>query len=142
MRAGLFRFEDRDRYSLVVHELRGLELHPIARAAHPSVPSRGRIWMLGEGHVGRAVRQNQLLVSGDIRQTSTWVRNPDTNEEDQQNYVSVLARPYYRADGKPGGAVTLTSSRVDHFTRSDEPAVRTFDTVVSFINMIMLEVQP
>jgi len=38
MRTGLFRFEDRDRYSLVVHELRGVELHPIARAAHPSVP--------------------------------------------------------------------------------------------------------
>ena len=81
------------------------------------------------------------MVSGDIRQTSAWVRNPATDEEDKRNYVSVLAKPYYRADGKPGGAVTLSSSRVDHFTKPDDSAAKAFDTVVSFINMVMLEVQ-
>lgn len=59
---------------------------------------------------------------------------------DQRNYVSILAKPYYRADGKPGGAVTLSSSRVDHFTKADGSAAQAFDTVVSFINMVMLEV--
>jgi hypothetical protein len=106
-----------------------------------AVPRRGRVWSLGEGHVGRAVEQDQMMASGDIRQTSAWVRNPDTDEEDQRTYVSILAKPYYRADRKPGGAVTLTSSRVDHFTKSDSPAAQAFDTVVSFINMVMLEVE-
>jgi hypothetical protein len=139
LRAGLFGFADGDRYTLAVHELRGDKLHPIARAAHSTVPRRGRVWSLGEGHVGRAVQQDQMMVSGDVRQTSVWVRNPATDEEDQRNYVSILAKPYYRADGKPGGAVTLSSSRVDHFMKPDGSEAQAFDTVVSFINMIMLE---
>jgi hypothetical protein len=141
LRVGLFGFAEDDRYTVVVHEVRGDELHPIARAAHRAVPRGGRVWSFGEGHVGRAVQQDQMMVSGDIRQTSAWVRNPATDEEDQRNYVSVLAKPYYRADGKPGGAVTLSSSRVDHFTKPDDSAAQAFDTVVSFINMVMLEVQ-
>jgi hypothetical protein len=139
LRAGLFGFVDGDRYTLAVHELRGDKLNPIARAAHSAVPRRGRVWSLSEGHVGRAVQQDQMMVSGDIRQTSAWVRSPATDEEDQRNYVSILAKPYYRADGKPGGAVTLSSSRVDHFTKPDSSAAQAFDTVVSFINMVMLE---
>jgi hypothetical protein len=139
LRLGLFGFADEDRYTVAVHELRGDKLHPVARAAHSAVPRRGRVWSLGEGHVGRAVQQDQMMVSGDIRQTSAWVRNSTTDEEDRRNYVSVLAKPYYRADGKPGGAVTLSSSRVDHFTKLDDSAAQAFDTVVSFINMVMLE---
>jgi hypothetical protein len=139
LRAGLFGFKDSDRYTLAVHELRSDRLYPSARAAHIAVPRRGRIWSLGEGHVGQAVQQDQMMVSGDIRQTSAWVRNPGTDEEDKRNYVSILAKPYYRIDGKPGGAVTLSSSRVDHFMQPDGAAAQAFDTVVSFINMIMLE---
>jgi hypothetical protein len=140
MRVGLFGFADVDRYTLAVHELRGEKLHPIARAAHSAVPSRDRVWSLGEGHVGQAVEQNRMMVSGDIRQTSAWTCNPATDEEDRRNYVSVLTRPYYRTDGKPAGAVALSSSRVDHFTKLDKSAAQAFDTVVSFINMVMLEV--
>jgi hypothetical protein len=140
LRVGLFGFADNDRYTLAVHELRGEKLHPIARAAHRAVPQRSRVWSLGEGHVGQAVQQNQLMISGDIRQTSAWIRNPTTDEEDRQNYVSVLAKPYYSADGKPGGAVTLSSSRIDHFTKVNKSAAQAFDTAVSFINMVMLEV--
>jgi Domain of unknown function (DUF4062) len=64
----LFGFRDIDRYTLVVHELRRHKLHPIARAAHPEVPSRNRTWSLGEGHVGQSVQREQLMVSGDILQ--------------------------------------------------------------------------
>ena len=94
LRAGLFGFADGDRYTLAVHELRGDKLNPVARAAHSAVPRHGRVWSLSEGHVGSAVQQDQMMVSGDIRQTSAWVRSPATDEEDQRNYVSILAKPY------------------------------------------------
>jgi hypothetical protein len=135
----LFGFRDIDRYTLVVHELRRRKLHPIARAAHPEVPLRNRVWSLGEGHVGQSVQREQLMVSGDIRATRAWIHHESTELADRRNYVSVMARPYLRPDEKPGGAVTLTSSRVDHFTDSDQPAALAFDMVVSFINMVTLE---
>ena len=50
-----------------------------------------------------------------------------------------MARPYLRPDEKPGGAVTLTSSRVDPFTDSDQPAALAFHMVISFIDMVTLE---
>ena len=81
------------------------------------------------------------MLSGDIRYTAAWVRNPGTEGEDKRNYVSVMAKPYYRANGTPGGTVTLTSSRVDHFTKLDAPATLAFDTVVSFVNIVLLEGQ-
>jgi hypothetical protein len=52
-----------------------------------------------------------------------------------------MARPYFLSNGKPGGTVTLTSSRVDHFTNSDQPYALAFDMVVSFVNMIISEVK-
>ena len=141
LRAGLFGFEDRDRYTLIVHELHDSALHPIARVAHPRVPRRGRKWMSGQGHAGQAILQDQFMVSGDIRQTFAWVRNPATDEEDQQNYVSMLSRPYYDSYGKPIGVVTLTSSRLDHFTKVNDSAAQAFETVVSLINSLVLETQ-
>ena len=54
LRAGLFGFEAEDRYDLIVSELHGSDLHPIAHAAHPRVPRRDRIWMSGHGRGGSA----------------------------------------------------------------------------------------
>jgi hypothetical protein len=82
-----------------------------------------------------------MMVSGDIRATRAWIHHPSTEDTDRLNYVSVMARPYLRADGRPGGAVTLTSSRVDHFTNLDQPAAVAFDMTVSFITMLMVEVK-
>ena len=141
LRIQLFGFRDTDRYTLAVHELRRGKLYPVARAGHAEVPSRNRVWSLGEGHVGQSVEHEQLMVSGDIRATRAWIHHPSTEDTDRLNYVSVMARPYLRADGRPGGAVTLTSSRVDHFTNLDQPAAAAFDMTVSFINMLMVEVK-
>jgi hypothetical protein len=80
-----------------------------------------------------------MMVSGDIRATRAWVHHPSTEATDRLNYVSVMARPYFLANGKPGGTVTLTSSRVDHFTNSDQPYALAFDLVASFIIMIVSE---
>jgi len=120
-------------------EARRRKLYPIARAAHPAIPQHGRVWSFGEGHVGEAVRSNQLMVSGDVRHTAAWVRSPRTLTDDMRNYVSVMAKPYYRPNGAPGGTVTLTSGRVDHFTKLNASATLAFDTVVSFVNMVLLE---
>lgn len=138
-RTQLFSFRDVERYTLVVHELRRGKLHPIARAAHPDVPSRNRVWSLGEGHVGQSVQHEQMMVSGDIRATRAWVHHPSTEATDRMNYISVIARPYFLANGKPGGTVTLTSNRVDHFTNSDQPDALAFDMIVSFVNMLIVE---
>jgi hypothetical protein len=138
-RTQLFGFRDGDRYTVVVHELRRGKLHPVARAAHPDVLSRNRVWSLGEGHVGQSVQHEQMMVSGDIRATRAWVHHQSTEATDRMNYVSVMARPYFLSNGKPGGTATLTSSRVDHFTNSDQPYAIAFDMVVSFINMIISE---
>lgn len=140
-RVELFGFKETDRYTLVVHEARGRQLHSIARVGHPDIKARGRIWKFGEGHVGEAAKRNQLMLSGDVRHTTTWVRNPDTDEEDRRNYVSVVAKPYYKANGKLAGTVTLTSSRIDHFMKLSDAATRTFDMVVSLVNMLFTEVQ-
>ena len=139
LRSGLFSFAEGERYTLVVHEARRRRLYPIARAAHPAIPNHGRVWSFGQGHVGEAVRSNQLMVSGDIRHTAAWVRNPGTETDDMRNYVSVMAKPYYRPNGTPGGTVTLTSGRVDHFTKLNASATLAFDTVVSFVNMVLLQ---
>jgi hypothetical protein len=139
LRVGLFGFGESERYTLVVHEARRRRLHPIARAAHPAIPNHGRVWSFGQGHVGEAVRSNQLMVSGDIRHTAAWVRNPNTEAEDMRNYVSVMAKPYYRANGTPGGTITLTSGRVDHFTKSDAIAAIAFDTIANFVNMVLIQ---
>lgn len=139
LRVGLFGFGESERYTLVVHEARRRRLHPIARAAHPAIPNHGRVWSFGQGHVGEAVRSNQLMVSGDIRHTAAWVRNPSTEAEDMRNYVSVMAKPYYRANGTPGGTITLTSGRVDHFTKSDAIAAIAFDTIANFVNMVLIQ---
>jgi hypothetical protein len=96
---------------------------------------------LGEGHVGQSVEHEQMMVSGDIRATRAWIHHPNTEDTDRLNYVSVMARPYLRADGRPGGAVTLTSSRVDHFTNLDQSAAVAFDMTVRFINMLSVEVK-
>ena len=53
----------------------------------------------------------------------------------------MISKPYHREDGVPGSAVTLTSCRVDHFKKMDDAAVQAFDTVVSFIKTVLLEVQ-
>lgn len=46
-------------------ELRRGKLHPVARAAHPDVPSRNRLWALGEGHVGQSVQYD--CIGGTVR---------------------------------------------------------------------------
>ena len=139
-RTQLFGFRDVDRHTLVVHELRRGKLHPVARAAHAEVLSRNRMWSVGEGHVGQSVQHEHMMVSGDIRATRAWMHHPSTEAIDRMNYVSVMARPYFLANGKPGGTVTLASNRVDHFTNSDQPEAFAFDMIVSFINMLMAEV--
>ncbi|MEP7242664.1 MAG: DUF4062 domain-containing protein [Gammaproteobacteria bacterium] len=138
-RINLFGFGEADRYTLVVHELRRGRLHPIARSAHPAVRPQGRVWALGESHVGLAVQEDQFMISGDIRHTAAWVRNPTTEEEDAQNYVSVMAKPFYSASRKPSGAVTLSSGRLDHFMDLRDAAPVAFDAVVSFVNIITLQ---
>jgi hypothetical protein len=118
-----------------VHELRRGKLYPVARAGHAEVPSRNRVWLPGEGHVGQSVEHEQMMVSGDIRATRAWIHHPSTEDTDRLNYVSVMARPYLRPDGRPGGAVTLTSSRVHHFTNLDQPAAVAFDMTVRLIGL-------
>lgn len=137
-RANLFNIKESDRYAFVVHQARGRKLHPVARAAHTDVPARGRRWGFGEGLVGRAAEQKQFMISGDIRSTAAWVRNPQSDEQDKLNYVSVMAKPFYRKSGLTGGVVTLSSNRVDHFTNPDSPEAVAFDSVVHFFNILML----
>lgn len=138
-RQALFRFKDDDRYTLVVHEVRGAMLHPVARAAHSDVPNRGRAWATGQGHVGQTAEQNQLMVSGDMRHTKGWVRDPTYESQDLENYVSVMSKPYYDAKGVVAGTVTLSSSRVDHFTSPTGPEAKVFDSIVNFVNILTLQ---
>ncbi len=138
LRSSLFGFRDIDRYKLVVHELRDGLLHPIATAAHAAVRLSDRTWPAGKGYVGVALQQKELVLSGDVQKTDAWVRETATVKEDSVNYVSIMAKPYFLVNGSAAGVVSLTSSRLDHFTSLDDTASLAFDTLVSFINMIVL----
>jgi hypothetical protein len=138
-RQALFRFKDDDRYTFIIHEVRSGMLHRIARAAHSDIPDRNRVWKIGQGHVGLTAAQNQLMVSGDMRHTEGWVQDARYQAEDTQNYVSVISKPYYSATGGVAGTVTLSSSRVDHFTSSTGPEAKVFDSIVNFVNILTLQ---
>ena len=94
--------------------------------------------VVGEGHVARAVEQDQILISGDIRQTSVGQQSR-VGRGGQPQLRLGPARPYQR-DGKAVGEVTLSSRCVDHFTKPDVSAVLAFDTVAGLVSMAMLEV--
>ncbi|GAB5542583.1 MAG: hypothetical protein SangKO_023430 [Sandaracinaceae bacterium] len=137
-RGALLGYTERDRHNFVVYLLEGDRLRPVHREAHPAIPVHGRSWKVGQGHVGKCVAENQLLVSGDIRHTQAWVPS-EARPTDVQHYVSAVSVPFsYRTPtDEPEGALIVTSSRLDHFRSPDQVEVLTIGTLVNILTMTL-----
>jgi len=134
-RNDLFGFRDGDRFNLMIYHLDDRRLIAGARVHDPRIQPRNREWAIGEGHVGLAVKENTLLVSGDLRETGAW--SPRRAPSDYENYVSAVSVPlYFAATQKPDGVLIVTSSRLDHFKDSGAPEILTIQTVGSILSMI------
>ncbi len=137
-RTALLGFRDRDYYNFVIYQRDGDVLRPFERACHPDIPTHGRAWRVGQGHVGLAVKNNQLLTSGDIRNTAAWVPS-EARETDRLYYVSAVSVPFsYRTPiDDPEAVLIVTSSRLDHFRNPDQVEVLTAGTVANMFTMVL-----
>ncbi len=131
-----------ERYTVVVHRLRAGRLVPIARVAHPSVPSRGRTWPLGQSHVGIAAQRRLFMVSPDFRDTQAWVAGSPTDADDRRNYVSVMTMPLLlntrRRQAEVVGTLTVSSDRRDHFSETDDLQAVAFTALASLATMLFV----
>ncbi|MFK7988990.1 MAG: DUF4062 domain-containing protein [Sandaracinaceae bacterium] len=137
-RGPLLGYRDGDRFNFVVYRREGELLVPFARCAHHTIPTHGRSWRVGQGHVGLAVAEGQLLVSGDIRHTQAWVPS-EARPTDREHYVSAVSVPFsYRtATDDPEGVFIVTSSRLDHFQNPHQVEVLTIGSLVNTLVMIL-----
>ena len=137
-RGPLLGFRDRDHHNIVVYRRSGDMLHPGPREHHPAIPTHGRSWRIGQGHVGRAMQNNQLLVSGDIRNTAAWVPS-EARATDRDYYVSAVSVPFsFRTPtDDPEGVLIVTSSRLDHFRSPHEVEVLTVGTLANMLTMVL-----
>lgn len=138
LREPLLAFRPGDRHNLVVYLRDGDVLRPAHRVADPRIPTHGRSWRIGQGHVGLAVSENRLLVGGDIRHSEAWVPS-EARPTDAEHYVSAVSMPFaYRtATDAPEGAFIVTSSRLDHFRSPDQVEVLTVATLVNTLVMLL-----
>lgn len=137
-RHALLGFRTEDRHNFVVYLREGSALNPAHREADPSIPTHGRSWRVGQGHVGLAVSENRLLVSGDIRNTEAWVPS-EAKPTDRDHYVSAVSVPFsFRTTtDEPEGALIVTSNRLDHFRSPDQVEVLTIGTLVNTLVMLL-----
>lgn len=137
-RTSLLGFRDRDHHNFVVYVRDGDVLRQLARVSHPAIPTHGRSWHVGQGHVGLAVQNNQLLTSGDIRNTAAWVPS-EARETDRTFYVSAVSVPFsFRTPtDDPEGVLIVTSSRLDHFRSPDQVEVLTVGTIANMFTMVL-----
>lgn len=137
-RGALLGYRDGDRYNFVVYRREEERLVPFVRCAHPLIPTHGRSWNVGQGHVGLAVAEGRLLVSGDIRHTQAWVPS-EARATDGDHYVSAVSVPFsYRTStDDPEGVFIVTSSRLDHFQNPRQVEVLTIGTLVNTLVMIL-----
>jgi hypothetical protein len=137
-RGPLLGFRDKDHHNFVVYLREGDRLVQLARESHPAIPTHGRSWKIGQGHVGLAVKNNQLLVSGDIRNTAAWVPS-EARETDRIFYVSAVSVPFsYRTPTHdPEAVLIVTSSRLDHFQSPQQVEVLTVGTLANMLTMVL-----
>lgn len=130
-----YRLEDR--YNFVVYLRDGDVLRPGPRRCHPSIPTHGRSWRVGQGHVGLAVSQDRLLVGGDIRHTDAWIPS-EAKPTDADHYVSAVSVPLSFRPGAegPDGVLIVTSSRLDHFRNPTQIEVLTIGTLANMLTML------
>lgn len=137
-RKPLFDYRDADEHNFVVYLREGDALTPYARHSHHAIPTHGRRWRVGQGHVGLAVQQGRLLVSGDIRHTEAWVPS-EARQTDGAHYVSAVSVPFWlRAPTEAAdGVLIVTSNRLDHFRSPHQIDVLTIGTLVNTLVMIL-----
>jgi hypothetical protein len=123
----LFGFRDSDRHNFAIHVRDGDEMMLLNTVRHSDIPNHNRRWKIGAGHIGIAVAQNALLVTGDLRQSDGWSRDGSTDEDDAEHYASVVTVPLYLGgdDASPDATFTVTSSRRHHFDDLDQVEVLT-----------------
>ena len=137
-RGPLLGYRDGDEHNFVVYLRDGATLSPFVRETHHAIPTHDRSWAVGQGHVGLAVEQRRLLVSGDIRNTAAWVPS-EARTTDNAHYVSAVSVPFsFRTPtDEPEGVLIVTSSRLDHFRSPDQVEVLTIGTLVNTLVMIL-----
>lgn len=136
LRHELLGFEDGDRHNFMIYLRERNDLRPGPRVCDPRIRAFGRPWRVGEGHVGLAIEENALLVSGDLRQTAAW--SPKAKPSDAKNYVSAVSVPlYFSGDlDAPDGVFIVTSSRLDHFRDLDADEVLTAEILGRMISSV------
>lgn len=134
-RQALFDVPPSAQFSLTLHERINGELVPYASARTPGVRTPTRRWKLGEGHVGLCAQGEEILLAPDLVQTDGWVPSGDDVDHDRQNHRSAVAVPL----GVPvRWTLTVTTSRVNHFSGDDAPCVLTVYTVARMIESLLL----
>lgn len=141
-RADLFGCQPRDIHNIMLYQLEGDQLIPGLRASHPSIKSRYRRWNIGQSQVGAAAQKRGILVSGDVQNTDTWVTQPESADSDRINYVSVITVPLYVDETSPLSVLTITSSRLDHFAKPNQPEVKVAEVIGSMLLGLSLTPAP
>lgn len=137
-RSELFGFCGSDRHNFAIHYRVDATMHPGPVVRHSSIPRFSRKWQIGEGHIGLSVKENALLVAGDLFESDGWVGG-DKEESDRSNYQSAVTVPLYAfGDGKsPDATFTITSSRRHHFDGYDQAEVVTATIVGNLLSGII-----
>jgi hypothetical protein len=137
-RGALFSYRPDERYNFMLYLRDGQDLVPGPRSSHREIHRRNRKWTVGQGHAGMAVRDNALLVTGDLRQTTAWDAQSNSAQADARNYVSAISVPLYIEGNtkEPDSVFIVTSSRVDHFHEAEQADVLTASTVGRILSCI------
>lgn len=130
-RNALFGFSSVDRWNLALYvpSEDPTSLRVAARRADARIERHDRRWAVGEGHVGLAWKEREVLVAADLTVTSAWT---ETHATDRQNYRSAIAAPV-NVGGDSVGVFVVTSDRLDHFRDRDQPEVLTTGSVALFL---------
>ena len=139
-RGQLLGYREGDLYNLMLYRREGDSLMPGPRVTHPAMKRRNRVWKVGEGHVGLAVKTNQPLVTGDLPHTTAWKPLPDSGESDAALYVSAISVPLFVSGNtqRADGAFIVTSSRRNHFRDPKQVEVLTAEALGRILSMVWL----
>lgn len=135
-RQALFEVPTNAHLSLTLHQRMGDELVRFAGARtkrrQPRAPPRR--WALGEGHVGLCASSGQILLAPDLVHSDGWIALGETVEHDREHHRSAVAVPLC---SPVRWTLTVTTSRVNHFARDDEPSVLTVYTIARMIQTLL-----
>lgn len=136
MRRELFGFSSDDLYNFCYYALESNMLVPGPRCTDPRIAVKNQRWPVDRGFVGSPLREERVIVCGDVQAGGLWIKSHGRIQADRERYKSAIGIPIYERDTKEhAGVFVVTSSRMDHFVDEEQPSVKAAEAVAKLLGL-------